>query len=662
MPNTKEQTRQLPKLTARALFQPETYDAANNTIEVVFATETPVLRSFWGEQWLEVLVCDDKSVRMERINQGAPVLDTHSTWSLQDQFGVVEKAWVDAASKVCRALVRLSTTEKDKEIVEKIKTGIIRNISVGYRVYAYEMDDPPDNKIPTMRCTDWEPAEISFVPVPADHNSGARSVDNTMNEVTIFQKSNKTEMPGSNPNAATVTERTAESTTTTASTATTATVQPVNEDQARKAGVEVERARAAGIRTAVRAVKLPEAFADGLIDKGTSLDEARALIIDELAKKETATPAVQAGVRVNADEDDKRRAAAIDGISLRSGLVKESDLKPEQVSAARRFRSVSLLELAKDSLSRARVDYEELSKMEIVARAFTSSSSDFPVLLEGTTRRVLLAAYAIAADTWRKWCAVGSVSDFREHKRLRLGSLSRLDKADENGEFKTKKISDAEAEGASIATFGNTINITRHMIVNDDLAGFTRLASMLGRAAARSIEIDVYKLLSDNPAMADGVTLFHANHGNLVSAAAMSVDVIDGMRVKMAQQKDKDSNDFLDIRPDILLCGIANGGTARVINDAQYDPDTANKLQRPNKVRGLFRDVVDTARITGTEYYAFADPGVEPVIEVNFLDGNQTPFMESRNGFSVDGVEWKVRHDYGVDAIGWRGAVKNPGA
>jgi len=58
----------------------------------------------------------------------------------------------------------------------------------------------------------------------------------------------------------------------------------------------------------------------------------------------------------------------------------------------------------------------------------------------------------------------------------------------------------------------------------------------------------------------------------------------------------------------------------------------------------------------------FASPSEEPVIEVAFLDGNQSPFLESDQGFSVDGIRWKVRIDYGVGAIGWRGVVKNAGA
>jgi hypothetical protein len=103
-------------------------------------------------------------------------------------------------------------------------------------------------------------------------------------------------------------------------------------------------------------------------------------------------------------------------------------------------------------------------------------------------------------------------------------------------------------------------------------------------------------------------------------------------------------------------------GDSIVINEAQYDPDTASKLQKPNKVRGLFDDVVGTPRLAGTRYYAFADKDMHPAIEVVFLNGVQEPYLEQREGWRTDGTEFKVRHDYGVGGINYRSAVTNAGA
>jgi hypothetical protein len=114
--------------------------------------------------------------------------------------------------------------------------------------------------------------------------------------------------------------------------------------------------------------------------------------------------------------------------------------------------------------------------------------------------------------------------------------------------------------------------------------------------------------------------------------------------------------------PDVLLVSLSLGGTARGIIGAEYDPDTTGKLQKPNIVRNLVRDVVDTPRITGTRRYLFANPSEAPVIEVAFLDGVSDPYLEVQDGFDVDGARYKVRLDFGIAAIDYRGAVTNAGA
>ena len=216
-----------------------------------------------------------------------------------------------------------------------------------------------------------------------------------------------------------------------------------------------------------------------------------------------------------------------------------------------------------------------------------------------------------------------------------------------------------------IDTKGNIINLSRQAVINDDLGAFVGLAGTLGRAAARTVETDVYALLALNgglgPTMSDTKSLFHADHDNVGSGAAISMLSIDADRVILASQLDVGGNDYLDLRPAVLLLPISLGGTARSINEALYDPDTANKLQKPNVVRGLFRDVVDTPRLTGTRRYMFADPVDAPVIEVAFLDGAQEPYLEVQDGFDVDGARYKVRLDFGIAAIDYRGAVTNAG-
>jgi ATP-dependent protease ClpP protease subunit len=362
------------------------------------------------------------------------------------------------------------------------------------------------------------------------------------------------------------------------------------------------------------------------------------------------------------DEADKRRAGIVAALMVRAGVSTEEMRKSVAGSP---FRGSTLLDVARASLKTAGIKTDGMDKMQIVAAAFTQGTSDFPILLENTMNKTLQTAYALQPDTWSRFCARGSVSDFRAHNRYRVGSLGNLETVNELGEFANKSIPDGEKASITATTKGNIINLSRQAIVNDDLGAFVGLANSLGRAARRTVEADVYTVLKSNsglgPTLADGLTLFHASHNNITTTAALSVAALDLDRVAMASQLDVGGNDFLDLRPAVLVVPISQGGNARVINDAQYDPDTANKLQRPNQVRGLFSDIVDTPRLTGTRRYLFASAAEAPVLEVAFLDGNDTPYLELENGFSVDGARWKVRLDYGIAGVDYRGAVTNAG-
>lgn len=407
---------------------------------------------------------------------------------------------------------------------------------------------------------------------------------------------------------------------------------------------------------------VPDILAAALNDTACSVQAANDKLLKHMGAQ--AKP-IGAGVVTLEDETDKRMNGMVASLMIR-GAVADKDMRAAH--AGNPYRGNTLLDMARASAARAGVRVEGLDKMAIVAAAFTQSTSDFPILLENVLHKTLQAAYMASPDTWSRFCAIGSVSDFRPHKRYRVGSIGNLDTLNELGEFKTKAIPDGESDSITASTRGNIINISRQAIINDDLGAFTNLASSLGRAARRTIEAAVYARLAENsgagPTLEDGLALFHATHGNLISAGAgaPSVAQFDSMRVLMTQQRDVGGNDYLDLRPAIWLGPVGLGGEARVVNGSEYDPDSNNKLQRANKVRGLVADIVDSPRLSGTAHYMFADPADAPAFEVAFLDGNDTPYLENETGFTVDGTSWKVRLDFGVGVRDYRGAVKNNGA
>lgn len=655
-------------LVTRAAVEPSTFDAEKGTVEITFTTGARGLRRTWGGTYYEELEVSERAVDLARLNNGAPYLNNHGSWDggVRDVIGVVERAWLKG--KEGRAIIRFSDREDVKPIKQDVKDGILRHVSVGYSVQKYEKVEETDG-VPVYRATRWTPVEISQVPVGFDDGAVVRSrPEQDFHEVEIEERNMDPENTTTTPPAP--------------------AVAPPQSDEATRAAAEAatraERERADGIRGIVRRAKLPEAFADELVKNGTTLDAARAAVLDKLAAADEQVRTVQhVAVAPGDDATNKFARGAGAWLLAKAGLVTamRAAQKAQPEHAAFKdvaldpgeFRGMSLVDLARSSLELGGVKTRGMDKMKLVGLALTQRSghgfnttSDFATLLENVLHKTLLASYAITPDTWANFCRRGSVSDFRPHPRYRLGSFGRLDTLTEHGELKNKSIPDAEKQSITAGTKGNIIGLTRQAIINDDMDAFSRLATMLGRAAKLSIEMDVYDALAANaglgPTMADTKALFHVDHKNINAVgSALSTDGVFADRVVLASQKDPSGNEILDLRPHCLVVPVGLGGDARVINEAQFDPDTANKLQKPNKSRGMFTVLVDTPRLSGTRRYIFADPNVAPVLEVAFLDGQSEPFLDVENGWRVDGVEWKVRLDYGVGAVDFRGAVTNAG-
>lgn len=116
----------------------------------------------------EILVHSDDAVDLSWLNSGnAPLLDNHNRYDgLSAQIGVVVKAWLENAR--IYAAVKFSGRQEVAGIISDIKSGIIRNVSVGYQVDEYVVSE--DKK--SYRVTKWKPVEASFVTIPADQTVG----------------------------------------------------------------------------------------------------------------------------------------------------------------------------------------------------------------------------------------------------------------------------------------------------------------------------------------------------------------------------------------------------------------------------------------------------------------------------------------------------------
>lgn len=691
MPHTVRRRKvDLPKLQLRASVAPSTLDEEKRTVDLIWTTGERVLRGFF-DNFFEELSLDPKHVRMGRLRNGAPLLDAHASYSNDNVIGVVESARIESGKGI--ATVRFAKDQRSDEIFAKVKDGIIRNVSVGYRIHKMEKVDVDDEKIPVYRAVDWEPMELSMVPIGADSGAGVRSATAETNPCDVITEEKrhmpkkkgaepKLELDNNTRGADDDDEERDDAEEERDDDAEDADDEEGEDDgggeraAGSNASVLAERNRIVAIQRAAETLELPADLAAEHVRKGTSADEFRKIAMRVFGKTRAAITTGHPGTRITAGDDaeDKLRRCGEAWLIQRSGhadIVARREKTAAELDPGE-FRGMTLLEIARFMLERRGVKTRGLSKLELVAKAFThraggyQTTSDFPVLLEGTLNRVLLAAYATVPDRWRLFCKKGSVGDFRPHSRIRQGTFGRLDKVNEHGEFKNKPIPDGAAEEIAAETFGNIVAVSRQMIINDDLGAFTDIAQRLGRAAGLSIEADVFALLALNaglgPTMSDGNTLFHANHGNIGTGAALTVSSLDADMLKMGLQQDLSGNEYLDIRPEILLVHLGQETYANLLIQSPVDVDIGDGVT-PNRVRGRIPKIVASPRLASTtRRYYFADPNEVPTIEVVFLDGQEQPFMDQQEGWRIDGTEWKIRLDYGVDAVDWKGAVTNAGA
>ena len=172
---------------------PTSVDAESRTVEIIFTSGAPVQRYSWrsGENYTEELVVTPEAVDLTRLNNGAPVLDTHSSYELENIIaGVVPgSARIEGGKGYCRIqFLEKGIDEETDVLFEKIRKGIIRNVSVGYR-YIEITEIRIEGKL-TVRVDRWEPMEVSLVPVPADAECVVRSEGGARREFTaIIQRS-----------------------------------------------------------------------------------------------------------------------------------------------------------------------------------------------------------------------------------------------------------------------------------------------------------------------------------------------------------------------------------------------------------------------------------------------------------------------------------------
>lgn len=343
------------------------------------------------------------------------------------------------------------------------------------------------------------------------------------------------------------------------------------------------------------------------------------------------------------------------GDSVKQALLARAGIDKDQANMKdNAYTGMSLRELARASLTDRGVSVAGQNAMGVVGLAFTHSSSDFGQILIDVAHKSLLKGWETAAENFDQFTTRGTLTDFRAAKRVGLGDFGYLPQVGEGEEYTYGTIGD---EGASVAlaTYGQLFTITRQAILNDDMHLLTKIPEKMGQAARATIAKLVFALLTGNAVAQDGKKLFDASHKNSFDNAALDVTNID-KAIQMMNGFVNARGEPLEIEPEFMLLPTSLYTRAKqILGSASVEGADINS--------GIINPIRDVVPALKSARLQAADPKSwylinKEAIEVAYLDGIDTPYMEQQNGFTVDGVSTKVRIDAGVNVIDYRGVVK----
>ena len=658
------------QLYGRALLKPASLNMDNREVDVVFATETPVFRFGWEEDYNEVLVCEPSAVRTDRIDRGLPVMDCHNTGSVFNQIGRTTKVWFSENRELC-ATIKFSQRAEVAALLNDIAEGIVKDISVGYVVYSFEIIRDQENKLPTHRAIDWMPTEISFAPVQADIKSEIRNINSNNNpmektkremvatikytvETDIINKGEIVEVDGVkyialddgesgevidiallSSNEPDTTEDEDDATETAETT----------EDESNR--------RLDAILAATRAAGFPDSYGIDLFKSNKTIDACREEIISKLAER---THHVSGGHRVDVGLTavEKKRDAMASALLHR---IAPNRFKLD--STSREYRGMQVYELAKELMYAGGENTKGLSKSDIADRVFSRSHStgDFPGLFSGVINRLLLEPYQSAPEYWDKIARRTSASDFREQAMYRLSKGQGMRETAEGAEIKYSSLVETDA-ALAVKSFADGIIYTRQAFVNDDLSAFELIPTAFASNWNTLRGDIVWGIITAHKNMSDGKALFSVEHNNLITGSDSALNEASLGKAKAAMTKQKDpAGRVIRVVPRFLVVPPELEVMARKLVTAT----TPASSEDVNVFANQFDVIVEPRLEDSTAWYLIADPMATDSLRYAYLEGNEGLRVHQSMDFDTDSMKYAVRGEFGAAAVDFRGLVKSNG-
>ena len=293
------------------------------------------------------------------------------------------------------------------------------------------------------------------------------------------------------------------------------------------------------------------------------------------------------------------------------------------------------------------------------------STIDIGGILSNVANKFLLEGFFSVERVWRNICAVRNVSDFKTVTSYRLIGKDQYETVAPGGEIKHGTLGN-ESYTNKADTYGLMLSIDRRDIINDDLGAITTVPRKLGRGSGLKINDVFWATFLANS------SFFTAGNKNYQTGAdtALTIEGLSKAEVAFMDQVDSDSKP-IGIMPSLLLVPTALSAIGtQLYKSVELRDNTANaKFPIANPHQGKFRVEVSrylaNSTYTGNSakaWYLLSEPTDLPVIEVAFLNGQESPTIETADAdFNVLGVQMRGYHDFGVALQDARGGVKMKG-
>lgn len=441
---------------------------------------------------------------------------------------------------------------------------------------------------------------------------------------------------------------------------------PTPNGDATRQAVEAERQRINDITSVCRDFGVdPQEY----IDKGTSMDNVRAAILEKLRAGSAPIPT---GVHVTETGEDEFRRDAAEGLLLRGGVSLEN---PSQ--GAGRFSAMTLRDLAIECLERGgitdarRMSNDDLLR-EICTRQYYNPTAAFPTILDNAINKAYVEGHRQVPVTFDQWTKKGSLKDFKVHDNNYLaGPVGEFLEVPEGGELKNDIPKDAKRPTRRIKTYGKQFTLSRQAFINDDIDLVTRIPARYAAAARKTINTQCYRILMDTTRpIYDGKPLFHASHGNLLTTGTgITQASVQAMIMALSTQKDEFDQPII-VRPAALIVPagyafdmytlffsptINTSGNTQAVNPLYRYRDSIVPIEDPtiNALAGGFGNVMPWWLTGVREDTDF--------IEVDYLNGQEIPTIRRMETPGQLGFVWDIYLDWGINVMDYRGAIKNPG-